>query len=177
MSSPKQGNGWGIRAVAWRMDMREYVVLPSFGYHAYEGVTAAGFIEGLINSELNPCSPDWDKPEAPSAGFVPAPGPQKITVERLFQQIDAFLDCDTVVIADVGDALFGALDLVTCRAAHFLPPAYSASLGFAVPASLAVQLSNPALRPLVLVGDGAFQMTGMGLRRRCGLASIRLWWS
>ena len=133
------------------------------GYHAYEGVTAADFIQGLINSELNPCSPDWVKPEAPSASFVPAPGPQKITVERLFQQIDAFLDCDTVVIADVGDALFGALDLVTCRAAHFLSPAYYTSLGFAVPAGIAVQLSNPALRPLVLVGDGAFQMTGMEL--------------
>jgi indolepyruvate decarboxylase len=68
-----------------------------------------------------------------------------------------------VVIADVGDALFGALDLVTCRAAHFLSPAYYTSLGFAVPAGIAVQLSNPALRPLVLVGDGAFQMTGMEL--------------
>jgi TPP-dependent 2-oxoacid decarboxylase len=32
-----------------------------------------------------------------------------------------------------------------------------------VPAAIAVQLSNPALRPLVLVGDGAFQMTGMEL--------------
>lgn len=131
------------------------------GYHAYEGVTATDLIQGLINSELSPCSPDWVKSEAPSANFVPAP--QKITVERLFQQIDAFLDCDTVVIADVGDALFGALDVVTCRAAHFLSPAYYTSLGFAVPAAIAVQLSNPALRPLVLVGDGAFQMTGMEL--------------
>lgn len=131
------------------------------GYHAYEGVTATDLVQGLINSELSPCSPDWVKPEAPSANFVPTP--QKITVERLFQQIDAFLDCDTVVIADVGDALFGALDLVTCRAAHFLSPAYYTSLGFAVPAALAVQLSNPTLRPLVLVGDGAFQMTGMEL--------------
>jgi indolepyruvate decarboxylase len=36
-------------------------------------------------------------------------------------------------------------------------------MGFAVPASLGVQLANPKLRPLVLVGDGAFQMTGMEL--------------
>jgi indolepyruvate decarboxylase len=68
-----------------------------------------------------------------------------------------------VVISDVGDALFGAIDLVTCRAAYFLSTAYYTSLGFAVPASIAVQLADPNLRPLVLVGDGAFQMTGMEL--------------
>jgi TPP-dependent 2-oxoacid decarboxylase len=144
------------------------------GYHAYEGVTAADFIQALLESELDPCTPDWEKPAPPSAGFETAPGPKKITVERLFQQIDAFLDCDTVVIADVGDALFGALDLVTCRAARFMSPAYYASLGFAVPASIAVQLSDPTLRPLVLVGDGAFQMTGMELSTavRYGLSPI-----
>jgi len=32
-----------------------------------------------------------------------------------------------------------------------------------VPAAIGVQLAKPSLRPLVLVGDGAFQMTGMEL--------------
>jgi indolepyruvate decarboxylase len=36
-------------------------------------------------------------------------------------------------------------------------------LGYAVPAAIGVQLARPDLRPLVLVGDGAFQMTGMEL--------------
>ena len=36
-------------------------------------------------------------------------------------------------------------------------------MGFAVPASLGAQMARPKLRPLVLVGDGAFQMTGMEL--------------
>jgi indolepyruvate decarboxylase len=36
-------------------------------------------------------------------------------------------------------------------------------MGFAVPAAIGAQLANPKLRPLVLVGDGAFQMTGMEL--------------
>ena len=33
-------------------------------------------------------------------------------------------------------------------------------MGFAIPATLGAQLANPKLRPLVFVGDGAFQMTG-----------------
>ncbi|HZD43959.1 MAG TPA: thiamine pyrophosphate-dependent enzyme, partial [Methanomicrobiales archaeon] len=40
-------------------------------------------------------------------------------------------------------------------------PAYYSSLGFAVPASIGVMAARPDLRPLVLVGDGSFQMTGM----------------
>ena len=36
-------------------------------------------------------------------------------------------------------------------------------MGFAVPAGIGAQLAKPKLRPLVLVGDGAFQMTGMEL--------------
>src|ERR1051326_5715827 len=42
-------------------------------------------------------------------------------------------------------------------------PAYYASMGFAIPASVGAQLANSKLRPLVLVGDGAFQMTGLEL--------------
>jgi TPP-dependent 2-oxoacid decarboxylase len=33
-------------------------------------------------------------------------------------------------------------------------------MGFAVPAAIGAQLANPTLRPIVIVGDGAFQMTG-----------------
>ena len=40
---------------------------------------------------------------------------------------------------------------------------YYASMGFAIPAALGVMVAQPDLRPVVLVGDGAFQMTGMEL--------------
>ena len=36
-------------------------------------------------------------------------------------------------------------------------------MGFAIPASVGAQLANPDIRPIVLVGDGAFQMTGIEL--------------
>ena len=92
-----------------------------------------------------------------------APSDRPITVDALFRQINAFLADDMVVIADPGDALFGASDLYIHDSAHFLSSAYYASLGFAVPAAGGVQAAAPKLRPLVLVGDGAFQMTGMEL--------------
>src|SRR5882724_7602307 len=90
-------------------------------------------------------------------------GKNKVTVKSLFQRLNAFLDKRMVVVADIGDALFGAADLFIHHRTEFLGPAYYASMGFAVPAGIGAQLANPRLRPLVLVGDGAFQMTGMEL--------------
>ena len=63
------------------------------------------------------------------------------------------------VASDVGDCLFSALDLPP---GDLLAPGYYASMGYGVPAGLGLQLAT-GRRPLVLVGDGAFQMTGWEL--------------
>ena len=90
-----------------------------------------------------------------------SPTHAKITAERLFLAIDSFVDESNVVIADVGDAAMGSMALTIPRPNQFLCPIYYSSLGFSVPAAIGVKAARPDLRPLVLVGDGAFQMTGM----------------
>lgn len=105
--------------------------------------------------------------------FTPVKG-ARVTVNRLFSCINAFLDDDTVVIAEPGEPLFGGLDLRIHGLAQFISPAYYASLGFGVPASIGVEMASPRSRPLVLTGDGSFQMTGMELSvsARYGLKPI-----
>jgi indolepyruvate decarboxylase len=136
------------------------------GYHAYEEVRFKDFVRGLLGLRLR----------RRRLGRVPRPMPigtrtarsgwgssQRLTVQRLFERLNAFLTDRTVVVADVGDALFGAADLFIRERTEFISPAYYTTLGFAVPAAVGAQLANPKLRPLVVVGDGAFQMTGMEL--------------
>jgi indolepyruvate decarboxylase len=128
--------------------------------HLYPDVSLAAFVSGLAAviparapvAVANPPRPErWlARPEAP------------VTIERLFRCLNAFVDESTTVVADVGDALFAAIDLVV-EAWEFVAPAYYLSLGFAVPGGIGVQLANPRTRPLVIVGDGAFQMTGVEL--------------
>ena len=131
-------------------------------YHNYENVRFKDFMRGLLNAKLRHRAPrDIPRPKA-NPEFHSRPG-ARLTVKRLFQRLNAFLTDDTVVVADVGDALFGAADLFIRHRTEFISPAYYTSMGFAVPASIGAQLANPKLRPLVLVGDGAFQMTGMEL--------------
>lgn len=135
----------------------------SIGYHTYENVRFVDFLRGLASTNLQPRELG-PTPRPDLAPALPRTGENvPITTERLFAQLGAFLTDDIIVIADPGDALFGAQDLLTYRGAEFLSPAYYASMGFSVPAAIGAQLANPRLRPLVLVGDGAFQMTGMEL--------------
>jgi indolepyruvate decarboxylase len=71
--------------------------------------------------------------------------------------------------ADIGDCLFTAMEIDNTALAA---PGYYAGMGFGVPAGIGVAATG--LRPLILVGDGAFQMTGweLGNCRRYGLDPI-----
>jgi len=132
-------------------------------HHGYENVRLKDFVRGLVRAPLRRRRlPSIPRP-SPAAGFRAARGHVRIATKRLFQRLNDFLEDNTIVVADVGDALFGAADLYIHRRTEFLGPAYYASMGFAVPAAIGAQLANPRLRPLVLVGDGAFQMTGVEL--------------
>ena len=94
----------------------------------------------------------------------------------MFKHLNEFISDELAVIADVGDSLFGAAELRIHQHTNFISPAYYTSMGFAVPASIGAQLSTPNTRPLVIVGDGAFQMTGTELSTtvRYGLNPIVL---
>ncbi len=135
----------------------------SIRYHNYEDVRFKDFVRGLLAAKLRRRELTKIPRPEPLAAFLAVRGKNKVTVKRLFQRLNSFLTDNTIVVADVGDALFGAADLYIHRRTEFLGPAYYASMGFAVPAAIGVQLADPNLRPLVLVGDGAFQMTGMEL--------------
>lgn len=142
------------------------------GSSSYPGIGMESFLEVItLLPQSKPASHPINSYKIPS--FVPETG-KAITVERLIVCINSFLDDDMVVIADVGDALFASLDLRVHGNTDFLSPSYYASLGFAVPASIGVQVAAPTRRPLVLAGDGSFQMSAMELSAgiRHGLSPI-----
>ena len=63
------------------------------------------------------------------------------------------------IASDMGDCLFTAMDI---EHTALVAPGYYATMGFGVPAGLGLQAAT-GQRPLILVGDGAFQMTGWEL--------------
>lgn len=130
----------------------------SIQHHHYSGIQLRDFIESLRKCRLGARRKAsvvvQGEPEA--VEIVPdAP----LTVRRFFEMMQGFLRDDSVVIADSGESIFGAADLKIHRKTKFIGPAYYLSMGFAVPASVGAQMNNRNLRPLVIVGDGAFQMS------------------
>lgn len=133
------------------------------GHHHFHGIAFVRFMQALADADFTTTPRALPAPPARTPPpFVAVPD-APISNRRLFEKLNAILDARMVVVCDVGDALFAAADLPTCGETQFLGPAYYMSMGFAVPAAIAVQVANRALRPIVLVGDGAFQMTGQEL--------------
>jgi indolepyruvate decarboxylase len=132
-------------------------------HHHFNNVLLGDFIKGLTAAGLQtPRRTLPSRPETHQTPFQVQPD-NPITIRRLIARLNEALDDTMVVIADPGDALFASSDLVIHRQTEFISPAYYTSMGFAVPAALGAMVARPGLRPVVLVGDGAFQMTGMEL--------------
>lgn len=133
----------------------------TIGHHRYTDVRLADFLAALCNAvSAHTCS--WPA-RTPLAEPAPAVAGRPMTIARLVACLNAALTPGMSVICDVGDCLFAALDLRVHERTHFLASAFYTSMGFAVPAALGAHAADPALRPLILVGDGAFQMTGTEL--------------
>lgn len=142
-------------------------------HHRYAGVRLADFVPALAQAVM-PRDSAW-----PQAGAAPcAPGfpaaDRPMTIARLIGRLNAALAADTMVVCDVGDCLFAALELRVFERSEFLASGFYTSMGFGMPASLGAALARPDRRALVLVGDGAFQMTGTELstHARLGLDPI-----
>jgi len=133
----------------------------SIKHHNFENIFLHDFINGLIETPLARRDLVTMRKAGNNKVQSLAVTSKKITAQRLFEILNSILTNKTIVIADVGDSLFGALDLKIHGQTEFLSPVYYCSMGFAVPASIGAQLASPRLRPIVIVGDGAFQMTGM----------------
>ncbi|MFN5299568.1 MAG: alpha-keto acid decarboxylase family protein [Planctomycetaceae bacterium] len=132
-------------------------------HHHYHGVLLSDFVRGLLKAPLQIARrriPATCQRETPEFHLKPAAA---MTSQRLFARVNQLLDENMVVVADVGDCLFGAAELSIYRDTEFISPAYYTSMGFAIPASIGAQFANRKLRPIVLVGDGAFQMTCLEL--------------
>jgi TPP-dependent 2-oxoacid decarboxylase len=85
----------------------------------------------------------------------------RLRVGEILTAVNEFLAAHKryMVVAESGDMLFGGLDVRVPHDGTYLAQGFYASMGFAVPAALGAQIGS-GVRPIVLCGDGGFQMTG-----------------
>lgn len=159
---------------AGRLDLRRTIRAcdrsVAMGFHVFPDIPLRALVEALLERAR------------PLGSAVAAPKPAvprdlradeaPITPDDIARGInDLFARHGVMPVAcDVGDCLFTAMSL---DHGPLTAPAYYAGMGYGVPAGMAAQLVT-GRRVLVLVGDGAFQMTGweLGNCRKFGIDPI-----
>jgi TPP-dependent 2-oxoacid decarboxylase len=83
----------------------------SIKHYNFENVLLQDFLAGLLKAPLKRKIGKQGNAKKKKNKHFSATKNQKITVKRLFERINFSITDNTIVIADVGDSLFGALDL------------------------------------------------------------------
>jgi TPP-dependent 2-oxoacid decarboxylase len=143
--------------------------------HYFDKVYLGDFITAL-HRELGarePTEPIRPATRSLQERFEPVPA-AAVTIKRFYERVNHFLDDESIVLADAGDSFLCAGDLIMHEGVGFICQAFYCSIGFTVPGALGVGLADPSRRPIVFVGDGAFQMTAQELSTviRQGLSPV-----
>ncbi len=145
-----------------KIDLRKTILAcdgsVSLGHHSYANLPLKDLIRSL-NSRLRKTklvgSPRFDYPSNLDMTNEPiTPTDIAAAVNDMFSKYEPF-----PIASDMGDCLFTAMDIENTE---MVAPGYYATMGFGVPSGLGIQAAT-GKRPLILVGDGAFQMTGLEL--------------
>ena len=141
-------------------------------HHSFSDIALSAFIDALLD-EAEPLSVSVTSTQSErSENAIDLDSP--ITPETVADTVSCFFDAhgSMPIASDMGDCLFTAMDI---NHAELLAPGYYATMGTGIPFGIGLEVAS-AKRPLVLVGDGAFQMTGweLGNCKRLGLVPIVL---
>jgi TPP-dependent 2-oxoacid decarboxylase len=138
----------------WAVDNRVHVSL-----HTYDDVTLRDFVHALLRAPLRRRREKVRYADNLSGTRRRRAAP--VRVVDLLREVNDFLRDKRryLVVAESGDMLFAGLDVRVPGSSAYLAQGYYASMGFGVPGAIGAQIAK-GLRPLLLCGDGAFQMTG-----------------
>jgi indolepyruvate decarboxylase len=136
----------------WAVDGRVNV-----SFHQYTDVHLKDFVAALAKRDL----PAFGARVSYHDNLKHRPtSDRQLTVNDLLVELNRFLADQPGydVISESGDMLFGGLELRVPKGLYFAQ-GYYASMGFGIPAAIGTQIGT-GVRPIVVSGDGAFQMTG-----------------
>lgn len=133
------------------------------GLHGYENVLFKDFLEGVLRQSVPPKKFVNPNPRVDAKPLTAAERKEKLDAESFFRIFALTMPENATVVCDTGDALLGAIGIRSTKRSAFLADAYYLSMGFAMPAAIGAMAAAPGSRVYALIGDGAFQMTGIEL--------------
>ena len=130
------------------------------GRRNYASVPLAEFVKGLTKAlGARPAPANDSHPSAVVNQDYVAQPEAKMTAARFWERINLYMKPEHILIPDTGSALRTSADVYLPDGAMYIGQAFYLSIGFTIGAGLGASLAAPNKRPLILVGDGAAQMT------------------
>ncbi len=114
-------------------------------------------------------------PDGPSAQTAETPARDRpLTQQMLWDRLCVALTPGNVVLADQGTSFYGMADHRLPRGVTFIGQPLWGSIGYTLPAALGAGVAHPDRRPVLLIGDGAAQLTvqELGTFSREGLSPV-----
>lgn len=140
-------------------------------HHFYRDISMKTFIEQLsqslgprntveldIHSAINGCT------HRRTQRFEAKPE-EKITINRFFDRVSSFIKENSIVLADVGTALYSASETLMPKGTTFIGQTFFGSIGYTIGSTLgaaiaaSVDTKSSDRQVVLFIGDGAFQMT------------------
>ncbi|CAI2466866.1 alpha-keto acid decarboxylase family protein [Serratia plymuthica] len=142
------------------------------GQQVFSQIPIRDAVQALHQLTL-PLALQWQLP-AIKRPELPAPSGSGLDQHGFWQQIQDFLRPGDIVIADQGTACFGAAVLSLPQGCRFIVQSLWGSIGYTLPAAFGAQTAEPDRRVLLLIGDGAAQLTAqeIGSMLRDGLKPV-----
>jgi indolepyruvate decarboxylase len=124
-------------------------------HRTFEGVSLRDLVSKLCEAQTKN---KWYGLPATAVQAQAAQAASIITTDGIIDTLNRFFQeyGEMPTISDTGELLFATLRL---QATSIIGASFYGTMGFAVPAAIGYTIESKK-RPLVLVGDGAFQMTG-----------------
>jgi TPP-dependent 2-oxoacid decarboxylase len=95
----------------------------------------------------------------PMSEPVAADAAPALTHAELWPALEWWIPSGTTVLADAGTAYYGAAGMHLAPGCELVGQPIWSSIGYTMPALLGIELAEPGRRPVLLIGDGAAQLT------------------
>jgi indolepyruvate decarboxylase len=144
-----------------------------FGHHVYSDVPLSALVDALLEraKPIGRAKRTY-APDLPAKMLHDEASIRPTDIAAAVNDLSARTKDRLPMASDMGDCLFTAMDIAYTE---LVAPAYYATMGPGVPMGIGLETAS-GRRTMILVGDGAFQMTGweLGNCKRLGLKPIVL---
>ncbi|GAB4965109.1 hypothetical protein MAHJHV53_02500 [Mycobacterium avium subsp. hominissuis] len=139
----------------------------------YAGSASAPAVRTAILTRRGVSSPPVASPPAEPLP-PPPPREQPLTQKMVWDRVCTALTPGNVVLADQGTSFYGMADHRLPQGVTFIGQPLWGSIGYTLPAALGAAVAHPDRRTVLLIGDGAAQLTvqELGTFAREGLSPV-----